>query len=41
MPNDIHLRCQCGAVRGRFTDYRRARANRVTCYCDDCQAFAR
>ena len=41
MPNDIPLRCKCGAVRGRFTDYRRERSNRVTCYCDDCQAFAR
>jgi hypothetical protein len=41
MPNDISLRCKCGAVRGRFTDYRRDRSNRVTCYCDDCQAFAR
>ena len=41
MPNDIPLRCLCGAVRGRFTDYRAERSNRLTCYCDDCQAFAR
>lgn len=41
MPNDIPLRCQCGAVRGQLTDHRIERATRVTCLCDDCQAFAR
>lgn len=41
MSNDIPLRCRCGAVRGRLTDYRPERSNRLTCFCSDCQAFAR
>jgi hypothetical protein len=33
------LRCGCGTVQG-FVEYPQ-RANRVVCYCKDCQAFAR
>jgi hypothetical protein len=32
------VRCQCGALQGTLA--RPARANRVVCYCHDCQAFA-
>jgi hypothetical protein len=32
--------CQCGQVRGRIVDPSRDSANRVVCYCRDCQAFA-
>ena len=35
----LELRCRCGKVRGRV-DARRAYA-RATCYCLDCQAYAR
>jgi hypothetical protein len=34
----MNLRCQCGAVKGFVTNP--AKANRVICYCNDCQAFA-
>ncbi len=35
----IALRCRCGAIRGEIDE---ARAfTRATCYCRDCQAFAR
>jgi hypothetical protein len=33
------LRCRCGAVQGLVKNPQRA--NRVVCYCRDCQAFAR
>lgn len=36
----IPFGCTCGTVQGVFTDHARARANRVICYCADCQAFA-
>jgi hypothetical protein len=32
------LRCRCGTVKGFVSDPQRA--NRVVCYCKDCQAFA-
>lgn len=35
----LELRCRCGTVRG-MVDTRRAYA-RATCYCHDCQAYAR
>ena len=35
----LELRCRCGKVRGRVEE-RRAYA-RATCYCRDCQAYAR
>jgi hypothetical protein len=34
------LRCRCGEVRGSITNPSPRTANRVVCYCDDCQAFA-
>jgi len=36
----IELRCRCGEVRGTLRDLSPHTVNRVTCYCDDCQAFA-
>ena len=38
---DLPLRCRCGHVRGVARDLSRSTGNRVICYCDDCQAFAR
>lgn len=35
------IRCACGAVTGLATGLSRRTGNRVVCYCDDCQAFAR
>jgi len=32
------LECQCGTVKGVLADPKSA--NRATCYCKDCQAFA-
>lgn len=32
--------CRCGKVRGEVDPVGPALSNRVTCYCDDCQAFA-
>ncbi|MEM9069946.1 MAG: DUF6151 family protein [Myxococcota bacterium] len=36
----LSLQCGCGLVRGEATIVA-AEANRVRCYCDDCQTFAR
>lgn len=41
MRNDVELRCVCGAVRGVVEDASPKTVNRVACYCDDCQVFAR
>jgi hypothetical protein len=38
---DVALKCRCGTVEGAITDLAPGRYNRVVCYCDDCQAFAR
>lgn len=38
---DVPLRCRCGHVRGVATEVSSATGNRLVCYCDDCQAFAR
>lgn len=35
------LQCRCATVQGTVNDASPARVNRVICYCDDCQAFAR
>lgn len=35
----VELRCRCGQVEGRVADAAPDTANRVVCYCDDCQAF--
>lgn len=40
MPN-ISLSCTCGKVKGIVTHVDPSSGNRVVCYCDDCQAFAR
>jgi hypothetical protein len=34
------ISCTCGEVRGEVRPAEPRLANRVTCYCDDCQAFA-
>lgn len=39
--NALALKCQCGAVTGSIETSRADPGNRVVCYCDDCQAFAR
>lgn len=41
MATQVPLRCRCGHVRGVVTDVSPASGNRIVCYCDDCQAFAR
>ncbi|WP_300210019.1 DUF6151 family protein [Bradyrhizobium sp.] len=40
MGMDAEFRCRCGEVRGIVTDASPRTANRVVCYCADCQAFA-
>jgi len=39
--SDIPLSCRCGLVRGLAIDVSSRRGNRLVCYCDDCQAYAR
>jgi hypothetical protein len=36
---DAEFQCHCGRVRGCVADVAPGRVSRVTCYCDDCQAF--
>lgn len=40
MGETIEVRCRCGEVRGSVANASPRAVNRVTCYCDDCQAFA-
>src|SRR5208282_4092194 len=40
MGGQIEMRCRCGEVRGTVTKASPRSVNRVTCYCEDCQAFA-
>ena len=40
MSEKIEVRCRCGKVRGSLSNLSAKTVNRVTCYCDDCQAFA-
>jgi hypothetical protein len=40
MGGRIEVRCRCGEVRGMVTNPSPESVNRITCYCDDCQAFA-
>ena len=40
MSGQIEVRCRCGQVQGMVTDASPQHANRVVCYCDDCQAYA-
>lgn len=35
------LRCDCGKLQGTLKQFEPAKVNRILCYCDDCQAFAR
>jgi hypothetical protein len=37
---DVEVSCKCGKVHGVVRDASPSAANRVICYCDDCQAFA-
>ncbi len=37
---DVETRCKCGEVRGRLRGASPQTVNHMTCYCDDCQAFA-
>jgi len=39
MDQSVQVRCKCGEVRGVVNDPSPRTVNRVTCYCDDCQAF--
>src|SRR5262245_58127499 len=39
MSRDVTLSCRCGEVQGRVRNAAPRTANRVVCYCDDCQAF--
>lgn len=41
MAKDLMLQCSCGKVSGLVTGASPATLNRLVCYCDDCQAFAR
>ncbi len=38
---DLMIRCACGGITGIASGLSRRTGNRVVCYCDDCQAFAR
>lgn len=39
--SEVSLKCRCGEVEGAIVDLAPGRFNRLVCYCDDCQAFAR
>jgi hypothetical protein len=41
MSSQVSLRCRCGNLRGVASDVSVRSGLRVTCYCDDCQAYAR
>ncbi len=38
---DVALKCKCGELRGTVTNVSPETGNRLICYCNDCQAFAR
>lgn len=38
---DVPLRCRCGRMQGTALAVAGEAGNRVVCYCDDCQAYAR
>jgi hypothetical protein len=40
MNASAELRCRCGEVRAVVKNHSPRTVNRVTCYCDDCQAYA-
>ncbi len=39
--HNIPLRCRCGEVRGTAVEVSGDVGNRIVCYCNDCQSFAR
>ncbi len=39
MSRDAELHCRCGEIHGRVKGASAQTANRVVCYCDDCQAY--
>lgn len=39
MARDVELQCRCGQVHGWLRGASPGAANRVVCYCDDCQAY--
>jgi hypothetical protein len=39
MTLDAGFHCRCGEVRGRVKNASPDTANRIVCYCDDCQAY--
>ena len=41
MADSLPLQCDCGAVQGAVSNVSSRVGNRLICYCDDCQAFAR
>lgn len=41
MPTDVELECACGKLRGAAVGVSPSAGARVSCYCGDCQAFAR
>ena len=41
MSSEVPIRCACGRLRGVLAEVAPAAVNRMLCYCDDCQAFAR
>lgn len=41
MTTDLPIRCSCGEVKGVASGLSARTGNRLVCYCDDCQAFAR
>lgn len=40
MATDLPLLCACGTLRGAIRNVSPKNGHRMTCYCDDCQAFA-
>ncbi|MEO8877952.1 MAG: DUF6151 family protein [Polyangiaceae bacterium] len=40
-PSELPLRCKCGNVRGAMHDAAASTGNRLVCYCQSCQAFAK
>src|SRR3954454_2044057 len=40
MNASAEMRCRCGEVRAVLTNPSPRTANRITCYCDDCQGYA-
>lgn len=39
--NELLLQCRCGAVKGKIKNIQKGSGNRIVCYCEDCQRFAK